>query len=84
MKTTRERLAGWLKTRNLSQEQAAKILGCSQSMVSAVLVGSRSPNLELAVAIEDNTTDLEGGAIRAREWVHDASLDLATSAEQGR
>lgn len=84
MATTRERLAGWLKMRDLSQERAAKLLGCSQSMVSAVLVGSRHPNLELAVAIEDNTKDLESGPIRARDWVHEPIVEASSPTEQGR
>ena len=78
----RDRLRTWMEERDLSQQQAAEQLGCSQSMVSAVLTGHRTPDLELAFAIQRATEGWESGAIAASSWL--SNVETAPAAGEGR
>lgn len=47
------------------QGDFAKCIGISPAYLSQILAGSRTPSLEIAIAIEDATR----GAVPARSWV---------------
>lgn len=66
------RLRSFLVAKGLSQEEAARLLGCDQSTVSRALSGR--PGFRVAAAIERATLAWEGGPIRAVEWLSESEM----------
>lgn len=78
-----ERLAAHLKARGWNQEDAGRVLGCSQGMISALLNGTKLPGRLLANRIERLTSarlpghDLD--VVRSEDW---DEVELARRAER--
>lgn len=68
MTTPLERLRAWTEDLDLSRAELGRRLGCDPSAVSKIILGKRLPGRDLAVAIERETADLAGGAIKAADW----------------
>ncbi len=58
------RLAKWLQKTGTSQEALASAVGVSQSYVSRLVSGARSPGRSVAIAIAKFTR----GAVTAESW----------------
>lgn len=65
--TTVSALRARRKARSLTQEQLAERVGCDQTMVSAIELGTATPSLKLAQALaselETTLNDLFGEAV---------------------
>lgn len=55
MNAGRQRLKDWIKRSQLTQRDAARILGCGEVVLSQWLSGTRRPGLDNAVTIEQIT-----------------------------
>lgn len=64
----RERFQQWRKGADLSQSEAAELIGCAQSLVSAIERGAKRPGLTVAFTIERLTAEWAEGPILARDW----------------
>ncbi len=62
------RLAAFLKAQNLSQTEAAALLGCHHTMVSLVMRRAREPGRRLANTIERVTAAWAEGPILSVHW----------------
>lgn len=67
-----DRFRRWLESKGWTQEKAALELGCSQSAVSAITIGSRRPGVDLVHKIERLTERWSEGQIRTEEWLAEA------------
>ena len=67
--TVHERFAAWVAAKGWSQHEAARMIGCSQALVSQVIAGRKSVSgLQIAHAIERLSADWIDGPIRTEEW----------------
>ena len=57
-------LRAWFKSSGLSQQEAGRLLGVTQSHMSRLLGGRRSPGRSLALDIERATA----GAVSVESW----------------
>lgn len=82
----RYRLALWLVTTGLTQEEAGERFGCHQATVSKIVLGHRRPGLRIALAIERVTSKWVEGAIAMKEWLPEAAREHleALAARQAR
>lgn len=64
-----ERLRAWMEWLGVSQAKMGERLGCHQSVVSNILAGKATPNLEVAAAIEAKSATWPNGPIHMIEWV---------------
>lgn len=58
------RLAKWLERKGITQDELAAGIACTQSYVSRLVSGERSPGRTVANAIEKFT----GGEVTAESW----------------
>lgn len=61
----KNRLAIWLRSVNLSDDEAAKLFGISREYLSMLRRGDRVPSIDLGVQIERIT----GGIVKASSFV---------------
>lgn len=75
MQSGRRQLRAWIERAKLNQTKTADLLGVSDVLISQWLNGVRTPSLELAVKIQDQT------GIPAGSWVLSAvpNVDLVES-----
>jgi len=63
------RFGRWIDAKGMSREQVADRLGVTRPYIDRLCRGASSPNLTLAVMIEDLTK----GTVRPRDWVTKAA-----------
>jgi DNA-binding XRE family transcriptional regulator len=56
------------KRAGLSQADAAKLIGCHQTLVGAIERGAKRPGIDVALGIERWTRGLKGGPIPVAAW----------------
>jgi transcriptional regulator with XRE-family HTH domain len=66
-KTPRERLRAFRKSRKLTLDALAELIGCAPSSLSMIEQGARMPGLRTALGIERES------GIKAREWHGEAA-----------
>jgi hypothetical protein len=84
----RERFLRWLAWLGVSEAEVSRRLGCDASYPRRIRLGERRPGIDVAVAIETETSQPREdgevwpeGPIRATEWAaHPASVESAAPA----
>lgn len=66
-------LASYLKLHAIKQKDFARKIGVTDGYLSALISGSKTPSLAVAVTIERAT----GGAVPSASWLNDDEEDAA-------